>query len=148
MRNINVKTHIVINPLFFIALNDLRARELPIPVLKQVRRIEKKFLEEMKEIQADTDIVIRDVFGTEFTREEVIILIRGGQDKFKEIFEELKFPPEKQESYLKRAAIFDQKSKELGDQVIEIPFPKVVLPEDFKFRTDYATILEDVIELD
>ncbi len=146
MKNITIKTSVLIHPMFNAALMSLEAKELPIPLMKQVRRIGKKIREEMKEIQEDTRIVIRDVFGDRFTDTEVNILVRGGKEKRDKILEELSFSSEKQEDFKKALGIFEAKSLEVGAIPVEIPFPKIVLPETITFRSDFAEILEDVID--
>lgn len=146
MKNITVKTSVLIHPLFNVAFTSLEAKELPIPLMKQVRRIGKKIREEMKEIQEDTKIIIRDVFGDRFTDTEVNTLVRGGKEKLDKILGELSFSPEKQEDFKKSLEAFEAKSLEVGEILIEIPFPKIVLPESITFRSDFAEILEDVID--
>ncbi len=148
MKNITLKSSALINPLYFVALNSLAAKELPVTHMKQLRRIVKKLRDELKDIQEDTDIIIRDTFGDSFSKEEVISLVRADDKTIEKIVAVLKLSPERIEEYKKLLPKFNEKAKELGESEIEIPFPKIVLPEKFEFRTDYAAILEDVIDLD
>lgn len=146
MKNISIKTSVLIHPLFNAAFAALEAKELPIPLMKQVRRIGKKIREEMKEIQEDTKVIMRDVFADRFTATEINILVRIGKEKRDKAFEEMTFSPEKQEDFKKSLETFETKSQELSGGVVEIPFPKIVLPESITFRSDFAEILEDVID--
>lgn len=148
MSNIKLKAETIINPMFNISLDHVSSKELPIPLMKQWRRIKKKLLEETKELQEDTKVVINQVFGDRFTKEEINAFFRGKAEDRDKILLGFGFSPEKLEDFKKSVESFDQKSKELGDQVIEIPFTKFVLPDSVTVREDCATILEDVIDLD
>ncbi len=148
MSNIKIKSNLLILPMFNEALAYFRSKEYPVPVLKMVRRICKKIDEEMGELREDSRILIRDIFGKDFSEREVYKLAFVNAEKRDKQFKELAFPPEKQEDFLKRCAIFETKAEELTKDTIEIPFPKVVLPDTVTFREDFALILQDVIDLD
>lgn len=148
MSKIIIRSAVLINPVFHKALAELQASRIPVPVLKHLRRIAKKIGEEFKDLQEDTKQIMKDVFKDILPEDQLEKILKVKKENHSDLYKEFKMSAEKQEAFAALYKEFDSKCIELGNTTSEIPFPKVVLPENFEFRTDYATILEDVLDLD
>jgi len=147
-KNITIKSESLIMPMFMFALNHVSTKEFSVPLMKQWRRIKKSILKEVAEIKEDTQVLIKDIFGDRFSQKEILTYFGSEEKDRPKVLAGFEFSPDKLEDFNKSLEVFEKKTKELGDIVVEIPFPKFVLPDSVTVREDCASFLEDVIELD